>query len=779
MKRPKFIPEFKDIPSGRQKMPELPLDERKLNFKEVELGLSEEMVLKEAARCLSCRRCIGCGLCLAECDPEAIVYDETISKVELEADAIIFTSDGQVFDPDRKPELGYSDSANVITSFEFERLVSPTGPFGGLLIRPFDGDIPKRIAFIQCVGSREEGIGANYCSADCCSRTFSQARRARDAAGDVEIRVFHRGLRPVGKRSELELSELTSEPWIEFTEAEVTAVKEDPGDGTVSVTYSSTGETAEDEFDLVVLAVGIQALSSFKRYAGVAGIRVNKFGFVERSIGSLVAGTEAVSFGGRVCGPAPAYRSVIDALAASTWSLDSSGTQASRETEAPGQAFASGGKTVVYACEYGLALAGRNRADVEGFASVYPFLCYKNGKAAIRANLSETSAIVVVGCHQGGHEELFEQVSGLPKGSITIVGGEDLKGDVKAGLASVIASASSAQPKREVGGDKRPKSVVVVGGGISGLAAAGELVRRGIEVTVVEKSAEIGKPLTLAAMAEGDGADAVDNFIKRIETSPGATILRGSTVASVERSGRRVAVKVSAPQGEKTLEAGAVLVATGAEAYVPAEYHHGEHEAILTQSEFRERLSEGRADWKRVAMIQCVGARSAEHPYCSRFCCKQALANALGFSEDHPDSEITVFHRGIRVFGFEEDLYTDAVERGVNFVEITGLPRIETEGAVTVTAESLEGRSVSVECDAVVLSVGHLHGRDQDELSRVTGVGLDDLRFLSTGDSPGDPFATTVGGIFACGFARSPVIAEEAFVDGVGAAGAICEYLGV
>jgi heterodisulfide reductase subunit A-like polyferredoxin len=772
MKKPKFIPEFKDIPSERNRMPELPLEERNLNFEEVELGLSEEMVLKEAARCLSCRRCIGCGLCLAECDPKAIVYDEAASRVELEADAIVFTSDGQVFNPDGKKELGYADAANVITSFEFERLVSPTGPFGGLLVRPFDGDIPKRIAFIQCVGSREEGIGANFCSSDCCSRTFSQARHARKLAGDVEVHVFHRGLRPVGKGSELDLSELQGENWIEFIEGEVTSVKEDPGDGTLSVGYSAAGETAEAKFDLVVLAVGVHALGGFKRYARTAGIRVNKFGFIERSIGSLIAETEAVSFGGAVCGPAPVYRSVIDALAASTRSLDSSGAVPSQQSPR------HKGKTFVYACEYGLELAGVNRSDVEGLCIVHPFLCYKDGRAAMRANLDETSSIVVVGCHKGSHEELFETVSGLPRGSVTIVGGEGLSGDLKAKLASVTEGSSASQLP-EAGREKRPASVVVVGGGTSGLAAASELVRRGVEVTVVEKSAEIGKPLTFAAIAEGTEVDVVDGFVKAIETNPVATVLKESTVAAVETSDGKITVKVSTPQGEKTLEAGAMLMATGANAYVPAGYHHGEHEAILTQSEFRQRITGGRASWKRVAMIQCVGARSAEHPYCSRYCCKQALANVLRLKEDNPGAEVTVFHRGIRVFGFEEDLYTDAADLGVNFIEITGEPRITTEGALKVAVDSTDGKSVSNEFDAVVLSVGHLHGSDHEELARVAGVRLDDLKFIATGDSLAAPFATSASGIFACGFGRSPVIAEEAFVEGVGAAGTICKYLGV
>lgn len=774
MKKPKFIPEFRDIPSERQKMPELSLEERNLNFKEVELGLSEEMVLKEAARCLSCRRCIGCGLCLAECNPQAIVYDEAATTVEIEADAIVFASDGRLFNPDGKKELGYCSSANVITSFEFERLVSPTGPFGGLLVRPFDGDVPRRIAFIQCVGSREEGIGANYCSADCCSRTLSQARRARDLAGDIGVRVFHRGLRPLGKRSEVDLDALKDEKWIDFVEAGVTGVKEDPASGTVTVAYSGDGETAEGEFDLVVLAVGIQAEGKFRRYARAGGTKVNKFGFIERRIGSLVAEAEGVAFGGAVCGPGPADRGVIDGLAAATRSLDSSLEEAGEATGGNGEGM------LIYACKYGLELAGCDSSVLEslkadGFeiAGTYPFLCYKDGRAAMIAGSAGASSIVIIGCHKGSHEELFEQMTGLARGRITIIGGTDVGKGLKESLSAAGAAARVPRTPQQ-----KPARVVVAGGGTSGLAAASELVRRNVPVVIVEKSQEVGKTLSQAAIVDGADIDVVEGFMKSLEAHPDVRIITSSSIVSTERSGGKLLVKVSTPQGEEVLEAGAVLLATGSRAYVPEEYPHGGGDQILTQSEFRERITAGEVDFKRVAMIQCVGARDASHRYCSRFCCKQALANALRFKQENRDSEVTVFHKGIRVFGFEEDLYTDAADEGVSFVEVRRMPAIESGKTLTVKGEAKDGTDVSIECDAVVLSVAHSHGDEQEELARITGVGLDDLGFFVSGDPLLDPFASPVDGIFICGFARAPVTAEEAFVDGLGAAGVIRRYLG-
>lgn len=777
MKKPKFIPEFEDIPSARQKMPELSIEDRNLNFKEVELGFTEEMVLAEAARCLSCRRCIGCGLCLAECDPEAVVYDEVGRELTIEADAIIFTSDGKPFNPDSKPELGYGESADVITSLELDRLISPSGPFGGLLVRPFDGEIPKRIAFVQCIGSREEAIGANYCSVGCCSRTFEQARRAREMIDDVSVRVFHKGLRPIGKNSELDLVDLEGQEWIEFTQGAVTGINEDRATGEVTVTYERDGQAAEDKFDLAVLAVGVQSLRDFKRYARAGGAQVNKYGFVERNIAALLADGQGVTFGGAICGPTTAGRSLIDAVAAASSSL-----AACRSTDGLAKPEPSG-KQVVFACEYGLRLMGRDGSIVEALkkdgleiGGIHPFLCYKDGRKAMVERLQGTGRLIVVGCHRHSHEPLFETILGLPAGTVTILGRGDLGDELPTPLEAGLERRTEAQVQRRT--VVRPTTVVVIGGGISGLAAAGELLRRGLQVVMVEKSAEIGESLRRAAISQGADVEVVKQFIEKLESDPGLTVHKSAEVTSIDKSDEGHTVKISADGKEDAVEAGAVLLATGSGASVPEGYGYGESDSVLTQADFTERIAKGETPWKRIVMIQCVGARDAEHPYCSRFCCKQALVNALLYKENNGEADIKILHRGIRVYGPEEELYTEAAENGITMIEIDGKPTVAVGKSLGVKAEVRQGEPVGLECDAVVLSVGHHHGESQARLAQMAGARLDGLGFLAASDPVADPFGTAARGIFACGFARGPVVAEDAFVEGLGAAGEICKYAG-
>jgi heterodisulfide reductase subunit A-like polyferredoxin len=807
MKKPKYIPEFKDIPTPRHKMPELEIDERQGNFSEVELGLSEEAVLAEAARCLSCRRCIGCGLCLAECDQEAVVYDQKAESVTVEADSIIFTSDGQSFNPDRKRELAYCEAANVITSLEFERLVSPAGPFGGYLLKPFDGDIPRSIAFIQCVGSREEAIGADYCSTVCCSRTFSQARQAKDLLGEVDVTVLHRGLRPIGKFGEKDLMGLMASDWIQFTEAAVTGVEEDPETGRLTVTYADGEEARSGTFDMVVLAVGVQSRREFKRHARAGGAQTNKFGFVSGNIGDLIARQAGVAFAGSIMGPRSDESAVVDAIAAASRSLEG-GNQPWPGGGVDGEGRRRGkAGPAVFACEYGLKLVGLDASVLESTGGngletdnlggdgslidgTYPFLCYKDGRAAIAAALEDAGGLVVVGCHRKSHEDLFERLFGLPPGRVAILGKDQIGAStdhavfraveaLSVGLGSAGSTSVDASDGETTPGSNKQKSstIVVVGGGTSGLAAASELLRRGAEITLIEKSGEIGRTLIDAAIDSGTEEEIAEGFVDAIRKNEKVTILTSSEIDSVSRSGVNISVRVSGSGKGQVIEAGALLLATGADLYAPVEYPFDTAGTVVDQGEFRKMAVAGGGSPEKVVMIQCVGARDEMHPYCSMYCCKQALSNALLYKSNNPDAEITILHKGIRVHGFDEELLTGAVERGIKFVEFTTPPELEAGAGGTVKVRSSDGEDLKLSVDLVVLSLAHSHGEAQKGLADLTGVAQDELGFLESGETLGNPFATPVEGIYACGFARRPVIAEDAFVEGIGAAGAILARL--
>jgi heterodisulfide reductase subunit A-like polyferredoxin len=179
----RYIIPFEDVPAPREKMPEIGVDERRGNFSEVETGFTEEMAVREAKRCLSCRRCLGCALCWAECKPEAIDFTLPDQVLDLTFDAVLLTH-GQHngFDP-IDPTLGYDRLADVITDLQFERMLSPTGPTGGLVMSPLDGQIPRRIAVVQAApGGGEDHLLSSV--------IFAVNAAAIALAGTGQLEVF-------------------------------------------------------------------------------------------------------------------------------------------------------------------------------------------------------------------------------------------------------------------------------------------------------------------------------------------------------------------------------------------------------------------------------------------------------------------------------------------------------------------------------------------------------------------------------------------------------------
>jgi len=155
-KEKRYIIPFSDVPSSRAEMPEISVDERRGDFTEVETGFPEEIAVKEAKRCLGCRRCLGCALCWAECKPVAIDFNIPDEVLEREFDEVIITK-GQdnAFHP-FNDRFGYGTYPDVITDLQFERMLSPTGPFNGMVLSPLDGEIPARIAVVQGMADEDE-----------------------------------------------------------------------------------------------------------------------------------------------------------------------------------------------------------------------------------------------------------------------------------------------------------------------------------------------------------------------------------------------------------------------------------------------------------------------------------------------------------------------------------------------------------------------------------------------------------------------------------------------
>jgi len=802
MKKRKFITEFKDIPSGRPPDPSIPLEERRGNFKEVELGYSEEEAIAEARRCLSCRRCIGCGLCLAECPVEAIVYDQKDEEVKLKVGSVILAPGFDGFDANLPEQFGYSQYPNVITSVELERILSPTGPYGGLLLRPSDGEIPSRIAFVQCVGSREEFIGANFCSSVCCNSMMKQTIAAHQKVPDILTTVFFRDIRPLGKGYEDYFRQLEEHPGVRFINSIPQVVKEVPSTRNLVAEWEKGSEKESEEFDLVVLSVGLWAPQTARRLGRLTGVQLNKYNFCQTTPFSPIASSkEGIFVAGAFSSPKDISLSLAQgsgvAVKAAGMLVDGRELpKAPRREEQESRASDKERRIGVFICPY-IGVTGEEEKR-EGWlkyarglsgvveSEVLQFPCWSAGREEIKKAIEEKGInwVVVVGCQPSVSHSIFQRT--VVEGGISLqrlileqaskgeAEDEGIKKAIEKGIGRV------GEPMEEPLSEKVVPAGLVIGGGISGLTASLDMAANGFQVHLVEKGSQLGgKLLPSYYTLEGeDIQQKIKSLVEEVERNERISVHTDATVQKIEgREGRFLTDLVH--KGDTVrIEHGVCIIATGAEEYQPREYLYGKDPKVMTQRELERKLATEKAVGKRVAMIQCVGSRNEEHPYCSRFCCGETIKNALKIKEVHPESEVYILHRDIRVYGFEEDFFTDAVDKGVHFLRCQGdLKVVNSKGLQVEFTEQTKEEKVTLPVDNIVLSTGVVPPESNKELAEMMGVALDKDGFFKEVHPKFRPLELSRGGFFVCGLAHSPQTISEAISQGSGVAGRACRIL--
>ena len=264
--------------------------------------------------------CVGCGMCAAVCGPEAIDYDQEPEIIEIEVGTIIVATGFKIFDARKVEEYGYGRYANVINALEFERLINASGPTGGKLLRPSDGREPKRIAFIQCVGSRDEKFN-RYCSRVCCMYAIKNARLYKEKHPEAEIYIFYMDIRAFGKGYEEFYKRAQDEYGIKFIRGKPAEIKEDPETKNLIVRVENTflGKTIELEFDLVVLSVGLEPSEDSDKIAKLFKLSRSADGFfleAHPKLKPVDTHTEGVFLAGCCQGPKDIPDSVAQGSAA-------------------------------------------------------------------------------------------------------------------------------------------------------------------------------------------------------------------------------------------------------------------------------------------------------------------------------------------------------------------------------------------------------------------------------------------------------------------------------
>jgi len=750
-------------------------------------------------------RCIGCGICAEECKAKAVDYDQKEKVLEIKVGSIILSPGFDEFNARLKSEYGYGVYKNVVTSIEFERILSATGPYMGTVLRPSDGDIPEKIAFIQCVGSRDEHCGNEYCSSVCCMYSIKEAVIAKEHGGNIKPSIFFMDMRAFGKEFDEYYNRAQNEYGVRFVRSRVAAVTEDPRTNNLKLKFVENGEPKEEEFNMVVLAVGLRPPADAESLSRVMKFKLNEDGFASTSVFSPVETSRPGIF---VSGAFSAPKDIPMTVAEASGAAARAGSEiaSARNTlvtkkEYPAEISVEGQepRIGVFVCHCGINIGGVVKVpEVAEYAKTLPnvvyaehnlYTCSQDTQEKIKEKVKELklNRVVVASCTPRTHEPLFQNTireAGLNaylfemaniRDQCSWIHMHEPKAATKKAkdlVRMAVAKARLLEPLENLT-LKVNQAALVVGGGVSGMTAALELARQGFKVHLVEKEKELGgNARRLHFLPSGDDPVAfVRQLDKQVSSNPNITVYTGTKVKAID--GYVGNFKTTLESGEH-IEHGVVIVAIGGEEYKPVgEYLYGKNRNVMTLLEFKERLSKGQAKGSEYVFIQCVGSREDKHPNCSRVCCTGTMSAAKKIKELDPNAKVYVLYRDIRTYGFREKHYKEASNAGVKFVrfEDKEKPKVDEKGGkleVSVKDEDT-GRTLVLRPDYLVLAAGTRPQEDAEKLAPMLKVPMTKEGFFLEAHMKLRPVDFATEGVYLAGLAHGPKFLDESIAQALAA----------
>ena len=791
-----------------------------------------------------------CKICQEFCDADAINFDQKEEVIGINVGSIILSPGFDEYDAKKKSEYGYGRYENVVTSIEFERILSASGPFEGHVLRPGDKKEAKRIAFIQCVGSRDPHAGQGYCSSVCCTYAIKEAIIAKEhSENGLETTIFCMDIRTFGKGFEAYYERAKNEYGVRFVRAGVSNIDEASGTKNPIVHYESeAGEIKQEEFDMVILSVGLVPKDGTAQLAKKLRVNLNEYGFCRTSEFMPV---DTIRDGIYVCGAFAGPKDIPETVTqASGAAAKAMGLLASaRNTlitkkEYPPELDVSNQepRIGVFICHCGINIGGYvDVPRVVEYTKTLPnvvyaednlYTCSQDTQKRIVEMIKEhkLNRVVVASCTPRTHEPLFRETireAGLNpylfemaniRDQCSWIHMNEPKGAFEKAKDLVRMSVAKARlliPLKRVEIDVVQKALVI-GGGIAGMVSSLSLAEQGFEVFLVEREKELGGNLRhIYYTIEGrDVQRFLRRTIEKVKNTGLIKVFTGADIKSISGYIGNYETEISLTDGTKEeVKHGVVIVATGAQEYQPTEYMYGKDKRVITQRELEELIEEDRSkksearnqrqetrskkqevrdqkqevrDQKQevrskkqdnnlasgflslssVVMIQCIGSRDDDHPYCSRMCCSQAVKNALKFLEVNPEANIYVLYRDVRTYGFKEDFYRNAREAGVIFIRYDNdsKPEIHSNnGRLNISIfEPILKEKIELPTDLVVLSTGIEPEKDNDVLAKMLKVPLNDEGFFLEAHVKLRPVDFATEGVFVAGMAHSPKCIDEA-----------------
>ena len=748
-----------------------------------------------------------CRKCEKVCDAQAINFEDTDKHYDLNVGSIILTPGLKVYDPKIKREFGIGVHKNVVTALQFERLLSASGPCGGEVERPSDKTHPKRLAWIQCVGSRNAHNANSWCSSVCCMYAAKQSIIAKEHDPEVEATVFYMELRAFGKDFDKYIDKAKNEGVI-YRRAMVSEIVEDGETGNLTIRYvDEAGRRINQEFDMAVLSMGFEPREDAQEFASVFGIDTDEYGFAKTSkLAPVETSRPGIYVAGIYQGPKDIPETVVQGSGSAARAMSLLGEVKGSEIEEivlPPEKDVSGEepRVGVMVCHCGINIAGS--VDVQAVADAAAgqkgvvhsetimYACAPDGQQKIRDLVKEKglNRVVVASCTPRTHSPLFQDTIrevGLNKFLFELADireqcswcHKDNKETATKKAVEIVnmnvAKTRLLEPisQNSVGVNH---AALVVGGGIAGMNAALSLSEQGYGVHLVEREAELGGLLrNVRRNLEGDDVqEYLARTISRVDKDERITVHKEATVDATDGFVGNFITTLSS--GER-VEHGAILVCTGGTEYQPEEYGYGASERIITQRVLEERLeSAAPLPSDTYVMVQCVGSREEPTNYCSRICCQDALKNAIAIKEKSPETTVAILYRDIRSYGLKEDYYKKARDLGVLFFLFTPeqKPEVvpETDRCRVSLHDRVLDREMVIEADYVVLSTGLRPQPDVAEFAKKYKLTCNIDDYFLEAHVKLRPVDFPSEGFFLAGLAHAPKNLEETISQALAAAG--------
>jgi heterodisulfide reductase subunit A len=742
-----------------------------------------------------------CHICTSACQRKAIDFSQEEESMELDVGAVILALGFEPFDPTVKPSYGYGRFPDVLTSMEFERILSATGPFQGHVRRPSDGKEPEKIAWIQCVGSRDPSIGRGYCSSVCCMYAIKEAMLAKEhATHELDTAIFYIDIRSHGKDFEKFYERAKGEVGIRFVKSRIDTILQDDETGNPVIRYvDGTGRRVQEAFDMVVLSVGIGISQQAKELSKKLGVGLDHYGFaVTSSLEPVSSSRPGIYVCGAFQGCKDIPQSVMEASASAA--AASAALAPARSTMTKAQAYPEAKDVAeeeprigVFICHCGINIGGVvNVPEVKDYARTLPhvvhvdenlFSCSQDTQEEIKDVIQEhnLNRFIVASCSPRTHEPLFQETlraAGLNPYLFEMANIRDQCSWVHANqpekatekakdlVRMAVAKAALIQPLIEptVG---VTKAALVVGGGAVGMTCALNIAEQGYEVHLVERGKVLGGQASiLRETRKGEKIRPyLEELVKEIHNHPRIHLHTQSIVRDARGFvGNFESILSDADGKEVVVKHGATILATGAEAHRPSEYLYGQDPRVFLSLELDEEMarnSERFRDMRTAVFIQCVGSREPQRPYCSRVCCTHSILSALELKSLNPDMDVYILYRDdIRSYGQREDIYREARNQGVAFIRysLEDKPQVEKQNGrlkVMVTDQALQCR-LEIDTDMLTLASAIVPSAGSEALAKLYKVPLNQEGFFLEAHVKLRPVEFSTDGVYLAGLAHYP-----------------------